>query len=416
MVKVDALRKRDPRAWTQLFAQYPETIDVVVNSVMEEKLLERRGETRYLLSIAGHPEVCTLIGKKTNAIEAYFYREIAPVIPFLTPNCWFCHVSEDNSWVILDESYDDWPAGKWTGSDVETIIDAIASYHAIFWDNQDLETQHGFISPLDPGPDQNISEVRIDSRLADSMANTQLTDETHRIGRRVYAGKSLLSEHALQVSGRLATTMLKAASGFQAIREIGGWPGVFEGEQLAAAADLLDDPMPVFYPLRQLPKTLLHGSMAARNWRLSVLDECHLLDWQNATIGPGINDLVRFTEQFELLERGGMGWLRRDIWPVSLETMEDSYILAMGAKLGSRFNAMAVRQAIPAARCLYVLITWLPFLDDWFRKGPADKLVWHRLNHLNDQALSEAGFKEMVGVRSYLAGVFQRFMIAYRSL
>jgi hypothetical protein len=96
--------------------------------------------------------------------------------------------------------------------------------------------------------------------------------------------------------------------------------------------------------------------------------------------------------------------------------MIDSYLLNMGGKIGPSFNATAARNAVPAARCLYLLTTWLPRFALWFQTVPDDLKDWHEFNQMCDEDLAAAGFDLMVGIRPYLSNLFQRFLAAYRML
>jgi hypothetical protein len=168
-------------------------------------------------------------------------------------------------------------------------------------------------------------------------------------------------------------------------------------------------------PLQQLPTTLLHGKLSPSNWQFNLFDEHHHINWENIPVGPGIFDLWHFKEEFDFLSEE-FGWRNRNALPVLEETMIDSYLLNMGRRIGSDFNATAVRQAVPAARCLYVLTTWLPRFATWFETIPDDDQDWLVFNQMRDEELAEAGFDLMVGIRPYLTNLFQRFLSAYRLL
>jgi hypothetical protein len=188
-----------------------------------------------------------------------------------------------------------------------------------------------------------------------------------------------------------------------------------DDRHLTALADLLDDPMPMLYPLRQLPCTLLHGDPSAKHWRLTLFDDYYLMNWQMMTIGPGVYDLVRFIDQAVLLpgDRANGEILRSE---TAEETMIDNYILAMRGELGTRFDARSTRLAIPAARCLLAIIDWLPRLSGWLEEMSFDKEVWQAMSKLPDDALKEAGMAELISWRRSLALIFDRFLRAYRLL
>jgi len=228
---------------------------------------------------------------------------------------------------------------------------------------------------------------------------------------------AVLSEHALYHMGRLGETFLKAANGLMVMRSLGGWPGILGESHLTAVADLLDDPVPMLEPLKNLPPTLLHGNPHSHHWRLTMFEESYLIDWHQAIIGPGVLDLVSFTEQFDLIFKDGNReqLLVRAERPLSDETMIDSYLLTMSARLGRKFDGRAVRRAIPAARCLHVLTHWLPHFATWFAQMP-DKFTWQKVNRLTDQQLATTPYRAMLPFRPYLAGVFHRFLQSYKTL
>jgi hypothetical protein len=88
----------------------------------------------------------------------------------------------------------------------------------------------------------------------------------------------------------------------------------------------------------------------------------------------------------------------------------------MAHKVGRSFNARLLRQAIPAARCLYVITSWLPCFADWFQRFPSGRHAWQKINHMSDEQLIAAGYARLANLRPYLAGVFNRFLTAYRTL
>jgi hypothetical protein len=95
--------------------------------------------------------------------------------------------------------------------------------------------------------------------------------------------------------------------------------------------------------------------------------------------------------------------------------MVDSYLLRMHVGL-SQFDARAMRQAIPAARCLHVLTTWLPRFADWFHPFIGSPLTWQTLTQMSDAELRRTGYGRLSGMHTYLAGLFPRFWHAARSL
>lgn len=402
---VAQLQKRNPAAWTDLLRLEPELADVVVTAVVARPLYKAQTDhlktqvSRYLLTLDGYTEPISLIGKQTNRSELIFYRDIAPQVPELAPRCWFTHLNGHQGWIILDDVPDDYRPDQWDGNDVETIINKLSHMHGRYW--------------------QQNSQM-------------QSAGLTHFIGKRKYTlaelqqkyeiffeegPAAILSEHAINSGGELAPLLLQAANGLSVIRSLDGWPGILGESHMTAAADLLDDPLPMLQPLRELPVTLLHGNPFSYHWRSTFLDDRRLIDWQKTAVGPGICDLVNFMEQFDLLYAGSDRWpiKMRPEWPLSEETMIDSYLLSLSAQLGSDFDARAMRLAIPAARCLYVIINWFPYFASWFADMP-NKYTWQKINRMADDQLVGTMFEPIAGFRPYLAKVFQRFLQSYRML
>ena len=403
-VNVTQLQHRDPSAWTMLLRHELDCDDVTVTAVAVEPLhsqinQQRRHLTRFILTLADHTDPITLIGKRTNQTELTFYRNIAPQLPDITPHCWFTHLHSKRAWLLLDEVPAHFAPADWQPDHVETIINEIAHLHALYWQQDVLLHSYGF-----------NHFVGTQKQTLDDLRQTES----------IYFEEgpaALISEHAIHNAGRLAATLLKAANGLAVMRSLGGWPGILGESHLAAATDLIDDPVPMLQPLLNLPITLLHGNPHTDHWRLTLFDDHRLLDWHKAQIGPGVMDLVSFVEQFDLLYNSGSKW-GIDIRPerdVTDETMIDSYMLTMSAELGPEFDGRAIRQAIPAARCLYVLSNWFTHFAGWFADMP-NQYTWQKINRMNDEELVGTAFEPIVGFRPYLADVFYRFLQAYRML
>ncbi|MFQ5420382.1 MAG: phosphotransferase [Anaerolineae bacterium] len=398
------LRRRDPAAWTALLHHEPDLQDVVVTAVSAQPITtpasyrRRQQVIRYTLALAGHTDPVTFIGKTTNPAEANFYQHIAPQLPDLAPRCWYVHQRQGRGWIILNDVPNHFPPQTWSVQALEEVIGQMTGWHSAFWRQQKRLERDGF---------------------------------AHFIGERTYGWTELqtlesvyfeegpaavISNHAIYNAHNLAPRFLRAANGLAVMRSLHGWPGILAESHLTAVADLLDDPVPILEPLRELPVTLLHGDPHTYHWRLTLFGEQRLFDWQKAGIGPGVLDLVSFLEQFERLNNAEGGGIRvRPSWPATEETIIDSYLLGMSAELGKKFNARACRQAIMAARCLFVLLHWMPQFADWFADMP-NVYAWQRLNRMSDEQLLGTMYEPMVGLRPYLANVFQRFLHAYRTL
>ena len=408
-VDVGQLQKRDPQAWTMVLSGHDGLEDVAVTAVTAVPVGAQgttdgysRRVARYLVSLANSSDPIPFIGKKTSAVEAFFYRDLAATTPFITPRCWYAHVFEDDGWVILEDVPNHVANGHWSPADVDNVILDMARFHIAYWDQQDLAIHYPWL-PHFVGRDQK----------------TYSWEELRR-EQAVYFEEgpaALISDHALQHLGRLAPQFIKAANGLAVLRALGGWPGVIGESHLAAAADLLDDPLPMLEPLLRVPQTLLHGSMHKGHWRLTLFEEQRLIDWHNVAIGPAICDLVSFQEQFDLMfTQDGLATVYADGPSVaSEETIIDSYLLTMKDELGPRFNARQMRQALPAARCLQTILTCFPHFATWFDRMP-DKYTWQRVNRMTDAELAGRALLPVVGYRPYLRDVFRRFLQSYKTL
>lgn len=401
-VRVNELRQKDADAWTAMLREDPALEDVAVSGV-EVTPLNGRNVTRYLLTLEEHSDPIPFIGKKTNAAEARFYRDIAPTIPRLVPRCWLRHISHDWSWVVLADVPNHRPETRWTADDAEKVIAMLASFHGAFWQDDEQLGQHDSLDrPLD-----RRAHFPDDGHLA-----------VWRAWDRLPGHGSVLSNHALRSANRLAPTFIRASVGLEVLRRLGGWPGIIESRHLDALADLLDDPVPILQPLRELPETLLHGDPSPGHWHLTLFGDRRLLDWSNVSIGPAVCDLVAFLEAVERLRppsEGADECTAAGCWPISEETMVDSYLLRMHVGL-SGFDARAVRQAIPAARCLHLITTWLPRFADWFHPFVGSPLTWRALTEMGDEELRHVGYGRLAGLHSYLRALFARFWHASRML
>jgi hypothetical protein len=414
MVKLEDLRNRNPRAWTLLLTQALVPNNIVVAAVSEEPLSASSTVSRYLLSLAGYHEPLSLIGKRTNAVEGLFYEVFAAQFPHFTAKCWFSHIGLEDSWLVLADVQNDHPPETWSEKDFEILVGNLASLHAAYWDQRSMLEQYDLPSLLEDS--DAGTELSVD-QSDEETPEAQLPSQMERIERWLQGQQRHLTEHAKRTAGpSLAPLLAEAGRGLDTLIEFNGWPGIIDDRPLTALADLLDDPLPVLHPLRQLPYTLLHGDPSAERWRLTLFDDYYLLDWRQATIGPGVYDLVSFIDQLELLSGETVGARETRRSRATEETMVDSYILAMRGELGSRFDARATRQAVPAARCLLVLTNWLPQLGDWLRESPYDLDAWQAMSRLPDEALLDAGMADLLGWRLSLATIFDRFLQAYRLL
>ncbi len=408
-VDVAQLLRRDPQAWTALLSSANGLEDVIVTAVIAQPIQRKRSildtsprVTRYLISLAHHSDPISLIGKETNVREALFYRDLSPSLPYVAPRCWLVHIHDDRGFVVLDDVPNHVARENWTVGDVEGVIDDMAAFHAAYQAQPGLRDEYAWLEHFIDRENRSYDWPEL---LA---SHTPFFEE---------GPAAIVSDHTLGHVGRLAPQFLEAANGLVVMRALGGWPGVLGESHLAAAADLLDDPVPMLDPLLRLPDTLLHGDMHSYHWHITLFDERRLLDWSNVMLGPGVLDLVSLQEQFDLLltEDGLPTVVIRQDPPVSEETIIDSYMLAMRASLGPRFSSRDARRAIAAARCLHILTNWFPYFATWFDQLP-DVYTWQRINRLSEDVLVDPALQPLVGYRPYLKRVFRRFLQAYRML
>ena len=408
-VDVAQLLRRDPQAWTVLLSSHPGMEDIVVTAVTSQPILRKLSPgddsprvTRYMLVLANHSDAITLIAKETTAAEACFYRDVAPSIPYIAPYAYLTHVSEDRGWVVLDDVPNSVAPGNWSAQDAEDVIDDMAALHAEHWDQPKIRDQYQWLNHLIDRERKSYDWQELRNDLGPYFED---------------GPAAMVSDHALNHLGRLAPRFLEAANGLAVLRALGGWPGVLGESHLSAVADLLDDPVPMLEPLSRLPQTLLHGDMHIYHWHVTLFDQRRLLDWSNVTLGPAIYDLVSFQERFDLLiteEESRPVYARQDS-PIDEETIVDSYMLAMKAELGPKFDARAMRRAIPAARCLQIIVSWFPYFASWYDQMP-DLYTWQRLNRMSADEIGHSVIQPMLIYRPFLKRVFGRFLRSYQML
>lgn len=399
-VYVNKLQRRQTEAWTELLRVMPELSLASVVDIQAKSIADHPNLTRYLLTIEGQREPIPFIGKRTNGAEARFYAEISVLFSNLAAPCWLSHSAGDQSWVILADVPQHRPGERWTAKDAEAIISALSHVHASFWNEADYLNQQNWLTNslyLPPKAERKRGYYGL----------------VKRSSRYVGLGRaSTLSAHALHTSGRLAPVFVRAAAGLDILRHLGGWPGIIDAVHMEAMAELLDDPLPMLQPLRELPLTLLHGDPAPHHWHVTLFDERYLLDWSQVTYGPAICDVVSFLEQLKQV------WTRThgETWPVTEETMLDNYMLRMSMKLGTGFPGRQMRQAIPAGLCLYLLTNWLPNFADWLSPFISHPQTWQNVVRMDNRHLGEVGLEQLVGLEGYLTNLFMQFRQAYKML
>lgn len=400
-VSVIQLLRRDPTAWTALLGQDDDLDGVSVREVTAEPAGDNPQFTRFVLQLAGHSDPISLLAKKTNEVEARFYNELAHYVSSMSARCWLNHQANGHSWVVLDDVPNHRPGLKWSADDVEALVSALVTLHSTFWELAPYLAARSWLPAYLSAPKRDAARRGYYEMMRENSPVLGL-------GR-----AATVSAHAMQVAGDLAPTFVRVAAGVEVLQQLGGWPGVLEKKHLEVIAELLDDPLPVIQPLRELPVTLLHGQPAPEHWRITLFNERFLMDWDQANVGPPICDLIMFLENARILWLGPDGPGYR---PVTEETLVDSYILRMSMRQGKSFPAREMRRAMPAALCLHVITTWLPRFAEWFQPFIGSPYSWDMITHLQDHQLDQVGLPQLVGLRPYLRDLFLRFHKAYKSL
>ena len=391
---LDQLRRQELDAWTELVRHNSGLDNLRVDQITTNQI--GTNQTRYELEVWGISDPLTLIGRETNSRESHFYNSIAPQLSDIVSRPWLNHWDVRESWLILPDAPHDRLPSEWQAGDVNEMLTDMAMLHASHWGDKQRLFSYRWLPLL----------LGLNRKNQRSLHKRLSAEE-----------RGIVSEHALQSVQGLTNEWLLAAKGLRLLFDVEGWPGVIDERHLRIMADLLDDPLPMLFPLRELPLTLLHGYPGIYNWRVSVIGARTLVDWQASAIGPGVWDLVTFLETFGLLHDKRMAWKVRENWPLAEETMIDSYLLALSAELGSAAQTRTLRHAIPAARCLYILLTWLPRFHKWFHRLPADltsrRQIWHAINEYSETELAGTIYAPIAGLRPYLTETFNRFLKAY---
>ena len=417
MTSVDTqqLQRLNLEAWAYLLRQDVEMAAVQVTAVAAEPLNQQT--TRYWITLAGHPEPITLLGQESTPAEYHVYNDYAPHLDQLLPRCWYSELLGNVGWMVLDDTAEDHPANTWTMRDVEKLVEQLAIMHSTFWGQE-------------PTSEQLPAYIGRTGRTADTTpAPGSLADKVRAIYRRqtrTRRGRALPASYLsfdLRQVGTQAPALKRATVGLQILRGMGGWPGVLTAKHLDAFDALLEQPDLMLKPLREVPFTLLHGRPAVENWRISLFDEYNLLGWQHATLGPSVCDLVYVLEDFfvnctSVNERDKRPYYFYQEWPIVEETLIDTYFLKLAQQLpAEEYNARALRRhALPAARCLYTLTTWLPLISDWFAELPNGRHTWEILENMGEEELAHTGHTPLIALRPHLRPLFARFLEAYTLL
>lgn len=379
-------------AWSRL-ATARFGIAIQITQIREEALTA--SEKRYWLRLKDQDEELTAVIQRVSVREAQFYHDFAAELPHLVAHCWLTVKGINEGWIVIDDLSHDHKTEAWDSADSEQLVTTMAHFHAGYWNKTAELATHRWLP------------YYLGSQLTGAHDSPSAT-QSHN---------PLLSFQAQRVLGTLAPRWLKAAQGVRSMMEVDGWPGVVDERVLRAAADLIDDPLPLLHQLRHQPYTLLHGYPGVYNWRIPLWGNSRLVDWQKVSIGPGICDLVVYLESYDLMQDGKL-FKQRTHWPLDEETTIDSYLLTLSADLGQQCNTREIRRSIPAARCLYSLLHWFPRFQIWLDQLPtqpeARREMWQLI--CQNEGSDELEYRPMLALRPFLAALFQRFLRAYYQL
>lgn len=408
------LQTRQIEAWTYLLRQEVEMAAVRVVDVTAEPISSNA--TRYWLTLAGHPEPITLVGKESTAAEIHFYQEYAAHMDSMAPRVWFSELLGAEGWLVLDDTPQDHAPNRWTMRDMERLVEHLALLHGRFWGHEMVEERlpHYIGRAATAGSSTNSPAA------VDPTAKKKSIYRRQTRWRRTRALPASYFSVDLAQMGSQAAALMRATVGLQILRGLGGWPGVLEEKHLDAFEHLLEEPALMLNPLRELPFTLLHGRPAIENWRISLFDQYTLLDWKTATLGPSVCDLVYLIEDFFVNNTSPDPADKRPYyffqeWAVVEETLVDSYFIALGQQVAAEsYNARTLRRhALPAARCLYAMTTWLPTIADWFIHLPPSRHTWEMIHEMDESQLATLGYTPLLARQPHLRHLFGRFFDAY---
>lgn len=196
---------------------------------------EPRGATRTGLAGAGRREVGV-------------YQSLAAQLPLSTPA--LIAASPYGDWMLLEALQPARDASQWLAEDYRTAIDALSSLHDRFWDlGEDLDAFPWLSRPIDSDFEVHVA--------AAAQAIERIVEEGQP------APLAAMPER-MQVLARLTTL----------------------AEQ-------------VVEPLRDVPRTFLHGDYWPGNIAVLKNRSQVVYDWQLAGVGPGVVDLLVFLTKSE---------------------------------------------------------------------------------------------------------------------
>ena len=391
-MNVRQLQNLDPAGWTELLTQSPETNDVRVEEVTAEPFERGHLMTRYWLTLANHTDPITFIGKKTTPAEAYFYRHLAAELPELAPHPYMTDVLGAEGWILLREIAQDRPVDHWQEPEFDRLMAGLSALHATFWNQEAYLDQLEWL-PNFRTTDRTLVSLRFEKRVS-----------------------SYISDHAMQRAGLFAEPLVKTASALRRLIQLESWPDVYDERHLDALRFLLDDPLPALQPLLEMPFSLLHGQPSPHHWHLTMFDQCFLFDWQQIYIGPPVFELAGMLENIAWWQNEAAEPPGHRQQPQLEDTLIDTYLLQMGAELGSEFTSRRLRQTLASARCFHILTHGLPRYTAWLDAPPSPSLNWARLKEMDEADLFAGGYPTLAKLRRQLKTLFNRFLQEYMQM
>jgi hypothetical protein len=259
----------DPRPWaftraalTAGLRAYTNDSSLVINNLHEMTIPWRRASIgrirglnaacdsadgkQFFRLVVKEPQGATRAGTAGAGLrEVFFYRTLSEQLPVQVPRLLASH--PDGDWLIMEMLPLERKPEKWTADDYELAIKQLVSLHDRFWGlGSDLVVYPWLARPLATDYAIYIQAASTGVRkLADNPATNLLVRDPKLIGM-----ITRLVEHA---------------------------------DKIAIA-------------LRNAPATLLHGDYWPGNITLSTDNLFFVYDWQQASIGPGILDLLHFIQ------------------------------------------------------------------------------------------------------------------------
>ncbi len=177
--------------------------------------------------------------------EVSFYRSLAEQLPVRVPRLFASHPNGD--WLIMEMLPPERKPESWTADDYIFVVEQLVTIHDRFWGlGNDLSVYPWLARPLG-------SDYAIYLQAAATGVHKLVDTDTPNL---------------LTRDPNLLPTVKRL---------------VAHADKIAAA-------------LRTPPATLLHGDYWPGNITLSIDGICFIYDWQQASIGPGILDLLHFIQ------------------------------------------------------------------------------------------------------------------------